>query len=1712
MIKFDNHSDYDILKKYYTSVFRFNNKSTMENYIFIPKLNSKKIIPTNFIVNYDQISLMDLSDISEHNTGIYSNPYDQPITNLTYNLWFTPVDIPEVQTSTLETILESDTDDKINNIFEITKFVEKLNLIINKDLISPEDLDTPFKIYLTSISDIIQGILDELLESPGWNFNPMERFMHIYLLLASKYEFRALKYLFKSEYFSPRLITLRDKNGYSPLFHICTNNLLDYKNIPDFLLNFIMAENLSELYGDYPLLNYILICHDSEILKIILNLPNIWPIITKPNKNGINTPLYLAAYDNIGAGLSEILNNPNMAPEYFNQLDNNGSNILSYCLIYNPDNGFKIFNLLLDSKYLTQNLFDQYHLVYGNILNLALFNKPDLVKYIINHKFFNKSILNMAKIFLYDISKTNLDLIIGSPYYSKNIFDTYLPDIAINNKPVFEYLIYNNIISSSDLLNKFDKNSNTLILISGPIINLDILYLIFNSKLNTNSQLFLLNKDSDGRNLIMRLIINSINTDLVTKIKIFLDYLLDKNYLTREILMDSDNNFYNLFYYICVYYPDIGLKILDQDNNIPEYLWQPFKNNSHIINTIFYNSNDIIGTMVITLNGFMSSYNSDIEKLLINLINSKYLNSHMLVHQDINNMNLFLEICYLSPQYLKYLFKRDLITKNIFESKNIYQDNLITILFNPHFLYSTNITENTILYILNSKYMAADILNNRNSQGETAFLLACKHKHKKFTKLARLILFSIYFDINNIINPDIKKNTCFSYACENGNKILLELICGCELFTQSMFLSCDICLIPHLITAINKDVSIAKYILTHKFCSPDLFFESYKYILSSYQFTEDFAEIIINSEFLSEKILLYGDYDKKNLICYILKYQNPGLFQQVLDNPACTARVLSHTDSNKNNFLEYLLDIKTLQLILRHPKFDPVLLTNRNNKNFNIINKWLNNGIYFPFLIDLLNSEKISLNILKTKDFESKSLITNLFLNYEMAINILKLSDNILSKSDLLERDNSGNTCLHNLSKYYYHTLTESQISEEQLKIIYNRLKYFLNHDKLSVELLEIQNHEGNTFLMMNPHLLKIILDSKYFSYKLINICNLKGSNLLNIICLNYKKYLDLLVSHPNIPEDYFLESNQKNIMNINYIILSDNSEKLINSNKYSDKIFNTMDKHGYTPLLFTIIITKNINNIKLLVNSDKINLTESFEIRDNTGRNILMTAALTTPEIFELILNSKYIKPDMFFVCDKYKHNTIIYAISNSIGIIKQIVESKYWSDELKYYKDIDNDYLLIYPYNKPEIVKYFLNNSKSDQIMVNSVNNMGYSCAHYYAKYNQDSLKILLKSNFCNQDLINIKNNNGNTCLHLACKFNFRSAELLLKSKFARPELLAIQNSKGKNIFMILLKYNKNPRLINIFKSQENNILDLINNLDTKGNNLLYYIVKYNSCLLEPIIKKINPEILSHRNNKYLTIQMVAAKYSGESLRLLLNNNQDLYTNHLDYGSVLTIGARYQPLAIKYILNWPNLDWKIINTTDKKLSFVDIACKYNPESLKYALESPVDLKLFFLVSNNCCPFLIACQYQPQAVKYIMESKYFDPEYLLYKFGDRGIIHEAFDLQPRALLYILKSKYITPEILAFEDEKGYKLIHNLKQTYPNLNSEFEISNMELTKYDNILFNKKNGDILCEICLIYKSAVIFNPCYHMACLGCAFKLRTCHMCRAIIADRKIIFH
>ena len=245
---------------------------------------------------------------------------------------------------------------------------------------------------------------------------------------------------------------------------------------------------------------------------------------------------------------------------------------------------------------------------------------------------------------------------------------------------------------------------------------------------------------------------------------------------------------------------------------------------------------------------------------------------------------------------------------------------------------------------------------------------------------------------------------------------------------------------------------------------------------------------------------------------------------------------------------------------------------------------FLNNKV--DIITEIIKSDKATIDVLTYKNYHDKSILLELFTYKEKIIDAI-MNKNIITMDHLLQTDTFGNTCLHIvagslLSEYDSNTTMEDY--ETNYKDILVTLEKYINSDKLSSNLFEIQNKNGDNFLYINPRLLKIVLNSKYCSPILFTMKNNKNLTLFGRLCSSYYDYVEIFIKSPFFKIEYLLHEVGINhrITALSHICITDTNniiEYILNMPDCTNELLNYRDNRGFTHLTYCIL-TQNENNI----------------------------------------------------------------------------------------------------------------------------------------------------------------------------------------------------------------------------------------------------------------------------------------------------------------------------------------------------------------------------------------------------------------------------------------------------------------------------------------------------------------------------------------------------
>jgi hypothetical protein len=1602
---------------------------------------------------------------------------------------------------------------------ELQSILDTFNIVLDKDGISLDELDVNFESYIDVMNVKVSYLISVMVENMFWTFNPIEHILWVYLIMACKYEPRAVKYLIKHSSFNKSMLFKEDNIHNSCITHACKSS--DSYLVEEFYYNGIITKDILTKHISVAIkttpLQYS-VSNSKTFAFLVEHVPGIEDTLNEDINNKL-TLFNLACVNNVDTA-KYLLDSKYMNKNYFNKRYNDYT-CLILAAIFNPE----FLSTLLTSQYCSKELIKHKHC--GNVMRFVVLNKPEVfITYlksdIISEDVFKELLQDGLTNILFFLSRSvYIEDFINSKYFDYS----FITHINSHGHTIFNQLIQTNLFGlkclfdspycTKEVFTETNKKSSTSCLSLAASTCKDVRYKAIKIILESScfSVELLKQQDLYDRNIFMILMeredFNSEDIGLI-------DYLFDKcsDIDIIHIMHQIDLSGLNTFAYMCVKAPKLADKFLG---------CHLFHNS--LLESNYTNKNNYNLKCPPML--FPICCLSKDSYLITKILNSDYNSTELMKLTNKQGNNILFEVIIHNRQHLQTLIDCKYMTSELFNSLNSLNNNILNSLIRVMSISSTDIT---ILYnVIDHKWCTKLTVNHQNRYGITPLNEACT-KSKTFGKstsnIVETIINSPHWDSNMYMS--YLGNNYFMFACNNKDISLVKTFGEHPLVTKEMFqyrepftgMSC-------LSYALANGAHIMRYISNHKFCTLEMFETDIKRWITGISlkhksmitlFHIAIIKEILKSKYCTKETLHLTTSDKSTLL--MIAFTDNNLAFKILDSPMCSTELLTAVNESRENILHHclsssILNKELLIKIIDSPHFDISMLKNINSKG---------DSVLYRMIIKNLN--EVAVHILKsfTNEENEKDYLEILTFNNKNGTNLIsnmsafKIVDYLLESPwitpELLKTTTSvGKSCLHTAN------------------INLDDFNKILASNKCTPELLNIVDSTGNTFLTTNYKFLKETLASKHCTTELLEYTTKQDLSILIILCMYDVESIPLLLADDRVTSNILIPHEGSTYSPISAALDSENKsfEYILNSDKCTTNIVNCSgSKFGMT-MLSEAVANNYYDKVKLLL-EDSRDLTVSFTCLNISGKNLIMLGVYATLEIFELLINSKYMKQDMLYVEDDLKHNAVCYAFGTSLEVTKCIVESKFWNDEIMYHRDVDDDFLLAYANNKPKIIKYILNSPKCTQELVNLSNKMGMNCAHYFSVHDDQCMRELLKSNMCNESIINKQDVLKSTCLHKACLHNDLSAYKIIKSKYFTKDLLMKQDIRGQTALMNAL-ISKSDVAMKILKSDLCGP-ELLLQKDICGDSTFNLAVRYSSEAVRYIMKQsyfkdefINT-ILNIRNVDYMTPIMVACKYNPSIVEDILKLDQctanSLTSGHSDYPSALNIATEYNPLAVKYILNWSKLNWLILNSSsldirehidsDGSLNFIGTACKFNPESLKYALNSEVDLSTFFDLSVTNHPIFIAAKYQPDAVKYILDSKYAIPEFfIIHKDQSSTCIDIAFDFQPKSLWNMINSKSMPTNLLnlIIDEESGYAMLQKISHIYPEVINVQDINKISLTKYDNIV-GKEESDSNCIMCCEFKKSIIF-ACGHLCCVGCAFKLKDCHNCRERIVKKTYLY-
>ena len=328
--------------------------------------------------------------------------------------------------------------------------------------------------------------------------------------------------------------------------------------------------------------------------------------------------------------------------------------------------------------------------------------------------------------------------------------------------------------------------------------------------------------------------------------------------------------------------------------------------------------------------------------------------------------------------------------------------------------------------------------------------------------------------------------------------------------------------------------------------------------------------------------------------------------------------------------------------------------------------------------------------------------------------------------------------------------------------------------------------------------------------------------------------------------------------------------------------------------------------------------------------------------------------------------------------------------------------------------------------------------------------------------------------------------------------------------------MKICMNTKIHTILRLIEQYITDdILNQCDNEGTSTLMYIVEHINGFSTELpklcdtIEKYMESYINHTNINNDTVFTIAAKYSYENLRTLINfKNQE---NYIDYNKCFTYACQYESRSIDLLLDTKKINPKkcygFINLDDTVCyaNFLQIACRYNVDCVCRLLTSSLDLEPFINESiGTYNAFKIALIYHPESVTLLLNSKYGNIKMITDTdelCENNSAMVEAIAKQLASYVRITKSKHFNNSLIELPDYAS--LIQEV-----NTILSHEVSEKRLLKCSDIPCHDNNKNV-CSTCFSNETRIIFVPCGHKCCVMCSVRLQQCPQCRAKITSKLI---
>nr|QBK88743.1 MAG: ankyrin repeat protein [Mimivirus LCMiAC01] len=1653
---------------------------------FIKQLSSIEIEYNTVQLMYEQTPIM-----SDYIKQINNMKKESIVELLDYTYNINEVDVRGLRYDTwiLKTDFGNRMDEDRVKMAKLMSLYNPMMNIIDITTINPVCYDDSFRKYIIMSQEIVAYVVNKMMDNYNWKFDPMNKFTWIYLAIACRYEPRAIKYLINSSDFVKSDLDILDRIGMTCKYLVCTSNNIDVIKL--FLeKKYITGVDFTKDNEFVPPIIHNI--RDINVFKYIVeNIDGVKEQIRHHYSNGRNIFLAACQYNQEVAIYmleSDLIDKSEFSYTYEN------ITCLILAAIYNPN----LMKILLEHDFCTQELVDTVHPNCGNVFMAAIKYHKNMLEYVLNSKYMNDKLLSSVIrhidnyssniLFEYASSLSDMKVILSSPYFTQKIMLHRTADINI----LVEFANIN--VDAIDLLLKSEHFVPELLTMKCgdlPCISLlckmeSIAYKhIIKSAHFTKDLLLCL--DNDGNNCLTNILRRP---DMDEEI---VHYIVD-NHVTFELLAQKGKNMINTFTYLMKYCPSDAKKLMDTDHFRIELLTDKSINNGtmlecmciigddinlltelikHSSTKLLEHTNDMGNNIVLTLAKRRPEY-------VPLIINSKHCTKN--VFCAINNKNDNLLFVLIKNTNVKYIIEavisHEFCTKEMINATDKMNENIFSLACQKN-----NKIANYILHLQN---LNIDMFRNVNTNGVNCFMKACAYGD---IELVKLIGEHPLFTQEIYASKDNTGKTYLSYFRKASIEVFRYAINHKYNSREFMTDSIKSCLRTSAIILYTENR--IKELIASPYCSTETLMVPLKFSqdnmnMLSYCVRCNYSDAIVDimqSEHMTSKVLEQVDNKNNTCLQQITKIDDNVLIDNIICSPYFTLEILKNMDAKGNTYIRKLMftnKIEELKKILSLNICDETVLTQTTQLTHTdmCIYSALANFVDHKLIEHVLNLPYSTAEGLMTTDSNNETVLHRLAELDDYCDELDLILKSYKCTPELLEKTNvNGDTFIMKNIKYLDKVL-ESEHCTTKLLINIDRLKsnllcnlckespdkipMLLAHPKITEDIF-MMDVENNLLLpCIEENSLKHILKSKICTDKIIN----NSYKIVKGHLSNVDIELTLLY--------YYVIANRHDCIKI-----------LLESEYDLTPSFN-QNINGKNMLTSVASIEKN-DAFKILFDSKYVNMEMLMQI-DQYEHNFLTRAFSTNIDVMKCLLESKYwseetmyhkdIDDDFLLVYCRDEPDMVEYAL-NSPKCTKKFVAltNKYGRNCSHYFAKHNKD-----------SIKLLLKSKHCDSDIIEQQDVLGKTCLHVSCEQNSDAAIELLESSYFTPSLLGKQDNMGRNALMVALINDKDLAIKLLKSHKYTQDIMMQIDAEHNNILHYAARYS--DKVLKYILDSEYYDKGMIMHRNNNYETCVMYACRYNGESVKHIIEldDFSEDQLYCGHSDFGSGLTTAARYQPIAIKYILaypKLSWEIRISSVDNMNFIMIGCMYNAESVKHAMDADiNLEDQLTNYSKEGPPLL-LAAKYQPDALKYIMESKYcNDKLIRATKSGVGCIEIAFNFQPKSLRYIIESKHATDAFI-----------EKEDSHGHKLSYKLSCIYPN--------------IHSLKDIKEKL-KDISLTNHDnkLALEDSDSYEDSDS---CDICCTYKKRVYSNSCGHTMCVGCAFHIKKCPQCRKLIKKIRFIF-